>query len=184
MKFLMIFGPPAVGKMAVGLELCQITGFKLLHNHMTIDLVLKFMTWEEGIDLIVLIREEITKRVARGNSKGMIITFIWGFNHQSDWDYVDNILKIFEEHSTYIVELNTDAKTRLKRNISENRLEKKWTKRDVEWSNNELLSSMSKHRMISHENEITYDNVVFTSTIDDRTTWELQIPEWNTLNLS
>jgi transcription initiation factor TFIIIB Brf1 subunit/transcription initiation factor TFIIB len=37
--FIIIIRPPAVGKMAVGLELAKRTGFKLLHNHMTIDLV-------------------------------------------------------------------------------------------------------------------------------------------------
>jgi hypothetical protein len=31
-----IFGPPAVGKMTVGLELERLTGFRLLHNHMTV----------------------------------------------------------------------------------------------------------------------------------------------------
>jgi hypothetical protein len=29
-----IFGPPAVGKMTVGLELERLTGFRLFHNHM------------------------------------------------------------------------------------------------------------------------------------------------------
>ena len=42
MKFVLIFGAPAVGKMTVGQELERITGFRLLHNHMTIELVLNF----------------------------------------------------------------------------------------------------------------------------------------------
>lgn len=37
-----IVGPPAVGKMAVGHELAQRTGFKLFHNHHTIDLAIRF----------------------------------------------------------------------------------------------------------------------------------------------
>lgn len=39
MKFVMIFGPQAVGKMTVGKELQKITELKLFHNHMTIDLL-------------------------------------------------------------------------------------------------------------------------------------------------
>jgi len=35
MKFVIIFGPPAVGKMSVGHELANLTGLKLFHNHMT-----------------------------------------------------------------------------------------------------------------------------------------------------
>ena len=42
MKFVVIFGPPAVGKMTVGQELAKLTGLKLFHNHMTIELVLNF----------------------------------------------------------------------------------------------------------------------------------------------
>ena len=38
MKFIIITGPQAVGKMTVGQELTKITGLKLLHNHMTIIL--------------------------------------------------------------------------------------------------------------------------------------------------
>ncbi|SCC34198.1 Uncharacterized protein BW664_02852 [Bacillus mycoides] len=39
MKFILIFGPQAVGKMTVGQELAKITDLKLFHNHMKIDLV-------------------------------------------------------------------------------------------------------------------------------------------------
>ena len=42
-KFVLIIGPQAVGKMTVGQVLSKITGYKLLYNHMTIELVrLKF----------------------------------------------------------------------------------------------------------------------------------------------
>ena len=38
-KFIQIIGPQAVGKMTVGQELAKITGYKLLYNHMTIEMV-------------------------------------------------------------------------------------------------------------------------------------------------
>lgn len=40
MELVIIFGPPAVGKMTVGHELCKATGFKLFHNHALIEPVL------------------------------------------------------------------------------------------------------------------------------------------------
>jgi len=40
MELVVVFGPPAVGKMTVGREICLLTGFKLFHNHMTIEPVL------------------------------------------------------------------------------------------------------------------------------------------------
>jgi shikimate kinase len=42
MKLVILFGPPAVGKMTVGQQLANLTGFKLFHNHMTIELALNF----------------------------------------------------------------------------------------------------------------------------------------------
>jgi hypothetical protein len=38
-----IIGPQAVGKMTVGHELSRMTGFKFMHNHQTIDLLLPFL---------------------------------------------------------------------------------------------------------------------------------------------
>ncbi len=45
MKFVLLFGPQAVGKMTVGQELERLTGLKLFHNHMTIDLVAPFFSY-------------------------------------------------------------------------------------------------------------------------------------------
>jgi len=160
MDVVIVVGPQAVGKMTVGEELEKRTELKLLHNHMTIDLVLKFMPWEDGIDLIRSMRDEIMKRVAKGSSLGMIITFIWAFNQKEDWEYVEKIRTIFKEHDIYYVELNSDVDTRLKRNVTENRLKKKWTKRDTKRSNGELIASMDKHRMISNDNEVPYKNYI------------------------
>lgn len=38
MKLLFLYGPPAVGKHTVGMELAERTGYKLFHNHMTVDI--------------------------------------------------------------------------------------------------------------------------------------------------
>lgn len=51
MELVILFGPQAVGKMTVGQELAKQTGFKLFHNHMTIDLVSNFLItapWKES----------------------------------------------------------------------------------------------------------------------------------------
>jgi hypothetical protein len=39
MKLIIIYGPPAAGKHTVGTELARLTGFKLFHNHISIDFV-------------------------------------------------------------------------------------------------------------------------------------------------
>ena len=52
-----------------------------------------------------------------------------------------------------VIELETTLEERLKRNKTANRLEHKVSKRDLEWSENELLKSLEKHRLNSVEGE-------------------------------
>ena len=37
MRLVFIYGPPAVGKLTVALELAALTGFKVFHNHLTVN---------------------------------------------------------------------------------------------------------------------------------------------------
>ncbi|MBN2852486.1 MAG: AAA family ATPase [Clostridia bacterium] len=162
MKLVIIFGPQAVGKMTVGQELAKITDLKLFHNHMTIDLVSNFFSYgsASGKRLVHLFRKEIFEEVAKSDLEGMIFTYVWAFNHQSDWDYIDNLCQTFEAYNSdiYFVELEADLETRKKRNITENRLTHKPTKRNLEWSQNEIVNSMDKYRLNSDQGEIKKEN--------------------------
>lgn len=158
MKFILIFGPQAVGKMTVGQELASITGLKLFHNHMTIDLVSNFFDYgtKEGNRLVNLFRQEIFETVANSNLPGLIFTYVWAFNLKEDWEYVGKISNIFKKQggTVYYVELEADLKERIRRNKTPNRLEHKPTKRNIEWSESELKSSLEKYRLNSHDGEI------------------------------
>ncbi|MBE4909844.1 AAA family ATPase [Bacillus luteolus] len=164
MKFVLIFGPQAVGKMTVGQELARLTDFKLFHNHMTIDLVSHFFDYgtKEGKRLVGLFRQEIFEEVSKSNLNGLIFTYVWAFNMQSDWDYVKQVSQLFESRggTVYYVELEADIEERLERNRSANRLEHKPSKRDIEWSDRDLKSSMEKYRLNSLEGEIEYSNYI------------------------
>ncbi|QOR64854.1 AAA family ATPase [Cytobacillus suaedae] len=164
MKFVLIFGPQAVGKMTVGQELARLTGFKLFHNHMTIDLVSHFFDYgtKEGKRLVGLFRQEIFEEISKSNLSGLIFTYVWAFNMQSDWDYVKQVSQLFESRggTVYYVELEADIEERLERNRSANRLEHKPSKRDIEWSDRDLKSSMEKYRLNSLEGEIKYSNYI------------------------
>jgi hypothetical protein len=164
MKFILIFGPQAVGKMTVGHELEKITELKLFHNHMTIEFVTPFFSYgsEAGKRLVNLFRQEIFEEVAKSNLYGLIFTYVWAFDEQADWDYVDKICNIFKSKggSVHFVELEADIEERIDRNKSPHRLEHKPTKRNVEWSENELRTSLEKHRLNSKEGEITKDNYI------------------------
>ncbi|XMB66926.1 AAA family ATPase [Mycoplasmatota bacterium zrk1] len=160
MSLVIIFGPQAVGKMTVGEELEKLTKLKLFHNHMTIELVSKFHSYgtKEGKRLVRLFRDEIMLSVANSDLDGMIFTYVWRFEFSSDWEYIEHIRNIFREHNIYFVELVANLETRIKRNVSENRLSKKPTKRNIEWSNNDLIQTDEKYRLVSVPGEIKYDN--------------------------
>lgn len=162
MKFVLIFGPQAVGKMTVGEELAKTTGLRLFHNHMTIELVSHFFSYgsEAGKRLVHLFRQEIFEEAAKSDLDGLIFTFVWALDQQEDWDYVENICNIFKSKggSIYFVELEADLEERLERNKSPHRLEEKPTKRNLEFSERNLRSSLEKYRLNSEDGEIKEEN--------------------------
>lgn len=163
MKFVLIFGAQAVGKMTVGQELAKITNLKLFHNHMTIDLLEPFYGFTpEMWRLSNLFREEIFKSFSKSDKYGMIFTFVWAFNEKEDWEAVDKMANIFssEGGDIYFVELEADVEERLKRNKTPHRLEQKPTKRNVEQSEQNLLSTLDTLRLNSHEGEIEKENYI------------------------
>lgn len=170
MKLVIIFGPQAVGKMTVGHELEKITNLKLFHNHMPIELVSPFFSYgtETGKRLVKLIREEIFKEVAASDLEGLIFTYLWYFDSKADWDYLESLVKIFKDKGAeiYYVELEADTEERIRRNKTEHRLEHKPTKRNIEWSENELKKSIVNHRSNSEEGEIKEKNYIRINNTD------------------
>lgn len=118
MKFVLIFGPQAVGKMTVGQALENKTELKLFHNHMTIELLEPFFGFSpEMWRLTNLFRMEIFQAVANSDLDGLIFTYVWAFDQQEDWNYVEKMCEIFESNgaSIYFVELEADLNERLGR---------------------------------------------------------------------
>ncbi len=159
MKLLLLFGNAAVGKMTVGQELAKITGLRLFHNHMTIEPVLEIFG-QFNTAAIMRLRQVVFEEFAKTDNYGMIFTYMWAFDQKTDWDYVEHIKRIFEPYDTefYYVELVASRETRLKRNATENRLMHKASKRNVELSNQRLISDDTQYRLESLEGEIPFDN--------------------------
>ena len=164
MKFVLIIGPQAVGKMTVGQELAKITGLRLFHNHETIELVRTVLSLDkaEGWDLVKELRESVFRHFARSRQPGMIYTGVWAFDEPEDREYFEGIFTLWREAcpevEIYIVELETDLETRLARNRTENRLLHKPSKRDFEWSDADVRDSAANHRLNSLTGEITEAN--------------------------
>ncbi len=60
----------------------------------------------------------------------------------------------------YYVELVTSQEVRLQRNISQNRLKYKASKRHIEASNKRLIDADCNHRCVSNDGEVTFDNYI------------------------
>ena len=154
-KFIQIIGPQAVGKMTVGQELAKITGYKLLYNHMTIEMVRSIFDYDKEAFLKInsIIRYEIFKEFAKSKQKGIIFTgcFDFGNDFEKEKEETDKWMDLFDE--TYTIELETTLEERLHRNKTENRLKYKESKRDLEWSEKDLLRSLERHRLNSMPGE-------------------------------
>jgi chloramphenicol 3-O-phosphotransferase len=76
MKLIFIHGAPAVGKLTVARELATLTGFRLFHNHLTVDLATSLFPF--GSEPFILLRERIWLAAfaeAARNNVSLIFTF-------------------------------------------------------------------------------------------------------------
>jgi RNase adaptor protein for sRNA GlmZ degradation len=122
MKLLFIYGSPAVGKLTVATEVAARTGFKLFHNHLSIDCVepvFDYGTKPFG-RLVNLIRVETIREAARENID-LIYTFCYAKG--PDDAHVKSITKIVEENGGEVcfVLLKADREQLNKRVTEESR---------------------------------------------------------------
>ena len=76
MKLIFLHGAPAVGKLTVAEELARLTGFRLFHNHLTVDLVTSLFPF--GSEPFIALREQIwlaAFREAAQDDVSLIFTF-------------------------------------------------------------------------------------------------------------
>lgn len=157
-NLVIIIGPHAVGKMTVGQELAKITGLRLFHNHMSIELTRKLFERGEkewGIFNDSL-RQTVFRLFAEGDFPGLIFTFMCAFELQSDFEYMQNVIDLFSANGArcHVVELCADFDVRLWRNRTENRLANKESKRDLARSEAEMRKTSQAHRLNSLEGEV------------------------------
>jgi hypothetical protein len=150
-QLVFLIGPAAVGKMTVGLELQRRTGFRLLHNHMTIDLVLPFFDFgtDEFNRLVTSFRSQIVEAVADSDLPGLVFTFVWAFDEPSDAVLIERYAEAFRTRGlpVWFVELQASQEERLERNRTELRLQHKPLKRDLAWSDANLLDLDERYQL-------------------------------------
>ena len=160
-NLIIVSGPQAVGKMTVAEKLRDKIGYSLMTNHDSIEL--SDVIFEKGSkaqrELNLLIRKAAFETAAKYDVD-MIFTYVMAYGEQDDIDYVNNLKTLFESTggNFYFVELSASLETRMDRNFSPHRLEKKPSKRDKEWAKKDMLESMEKYRLNSNEDEFICEN--------------------------
>lgn len=96
MKLILIYGPPAAGKLTVAKELAKLTGFKLFHNHLTIDVAIELQPERspERFELIRMLRETVFTWAAE-KDVNIIFTFVHASGIDDEW--VQKIVSIIEK---------------------------------------------------------------------------------------
>ncbi len=163
MKLLFLIGNAAVGKMTVGQQLMNITDLRLFHNHMSIEPIIEVLGYFNG-KASNRIREVVFEEFAESNNYGMIFTYMWAFDMQEDWDYIEYVKNIFKKRNDnmefYYVELVASVEIRMERNVTENRLKHKASKRNIQESKQRVIDDDSRYRIESFDGEVPFENYI------------------------
>ncbi|MEU3561347.1 AAA family ATPase [Kitasatospora sp. NPDC006786] len=150
---LFVIGPAAVGKMTVGEAVAARTGYKLFHNHLTIEPLLRLFPYgsPQFQRLNHDFREQIFAEAAASDLPGLVFTLVWDFDDPDDAALVERYAAPFRERGSRVLflELSADQSVRLERNAGETRLAEKPSKRDLDWSNGNLLDMDARYRLNS-----------------------------------
>jgi len=150
---LFVVGPPAVGKMSVGQAITERTGLRLFHNHISIELALRYFDYGTPAfrRITGAIRRRVIEEVAASNLPGLVFTFVWAFNLPEDQAFVDQCAMPFRERGARVLflELEATQAERLKRNQCVSRLAEKPSKRDLEASRRRLLELDARNQLNS-----------------------------------
>jgi hypothetical protein len=117
MNLVFIYGPPAVGKLTVANALAKLTGYRVFHNHLTIDLVRSIFDWGQGpfFTLVDRYRLELIEAAAKADVPGLIFTFVYAKDH--DDGFVKSVVGAVERHGgrVYFVRLTCERKELFRR---------------------------------------------------------------------
>ena len=158
-NLIVVSGPQAVGKMVVAESLRDKLKYNLMINHDSIEIsdkIFGFATPAQR-EFNGFFREKAFELAVKHNVD-LIFTYVTAFELQEERDYLTSLSDLFTENggNFYFVELRADLETRLTRNETPYRMQRKASKKDLEWSRNNLLRDTENHRLNSEEGEVWF----------------------------
>ena len=160
-NLIVVCGPQAVGKMTVAESLRDKLRYNMMMNHDSIELsdrIFGFATPAQK-ELSERIRESVFSLAVKHNVD-LIFTYVCAFDEPEEREYLTQLKNLFERGGGqfYFVELSADLETRLARNETPHRMERKASKRDVAWSRADLLRSEERWRLNTNEGETWFEH--------------------------
>lgn len=151
-RMIFLYGPPAVGKLTVARLVAERTGFRVLHNHLTVDAVLPILEFghKEFGPLVQRLREDIIGTAHRAGVD-LVCTVVVAAGEEP---FVDRLVASYEPHVQF-VQLLAEPETLKARVVNESR--KSYGKlADVDILE-DVLARFDLYRPIVGRESVTFD---------------------------
>lgn len=160
-NLIIVCGPQAVGKMTVAESLRDKLKYNLMMNHDSIEIsdkIFGFATPAQR-EFNAIFREKAFELAVK-HQVDLLFTYVCAFEMPEEREYLTKLADLFESNggNFYFVELSANLETRLERNMTPHRMERKASKRDIEWSKSDLLNTAKNHRLNTNADEFWFKN--------------------------
>ena len=160
-NLIVVCGPQAVGKMTVAESLRDKLRYNMMMNHDSIELsdrIFGFATPAQK-ELNEAVREKAFELAVKHNVD-LIFTYVCAFDVPEERAYMTELRDLFEHSGGrfYFLELSAGLETRLARNETPHRMERKASKKDVAWSRADLLRSSERYRLNTEPGETWFEH--------------------------
>lgn len=168
-NLIVICGPQAVGKMSVAESLRDKLKYNLMLNHDSIEIsdkIFGFATPAQK-EFNAAFRRTAFETAVKYDVD-LIFTCVCAFESPDERKNLSVLERLFTESggNFYFVELSADIKVRLLRNETPHRLERKPSKRNIEWSRANLLRDAERHKLNSDEGEMWFESHIKIDNTD------------------
>ena len=135
--------------------------YNLMMNHDSIEIsdkIFGFATPAQK-EFNAIFREKAFDLAVKHNVD-LLFTYVCAFEMPQEREYLTKLADLFQSNggNFYFVELSADLNTRLERNVTPHRMERKASKKDIAWSRANLLRDAERHRLNSNPDEIWFKN--------------------------